>query len=157
MMHAINGIKYLGGTVPDIAGPVHAYRLASPRCWNLYCSLLDWTNSLRREQGVTAAPQLVDAYATNADRRNRQPLAVHLMSLYAGLEPGIPRGTSLRSDRGLDSSSTGPVWRTCADRPRWRVSGWIRDGFLLILGEQRAVRVGGLVAIGGRCRCCRCW
>ena len=83
-----------GAAVPDIDGPVHAYMRAAPGCWALYGSLLTWRSSLSGPPGVTASQYLVDTYAvqhaTNPERRNRQSVAVHLMSLCAALEHGIP-------------------------------------------------------------------
>jgi len=82
-----------GATVPDVEGAVHTYMLASPGCWSLYCSLLDvnFPGAVER----TGPPQgLVDAYAaqhaTNTERRNRQSVALHLISLCAGLEYDVP-------------------------------------------------------------------
>ncbi len=82
-----------GATVPDVDGPVHAYILAAPGCWSLYCSLLDVKFEGAGER--TGRPQgLVDAYAaqhgTNTERRNRQSVALHLVSLCAGLEYDLP-------------------------------------------------------------------
>ncbi|HXL88693.1 MAG TPA: DUF5946 family protein [Streptosporangiaceae bacterium] len=46
----------------------------------------------------TLIQHLVDSYAVqhaaNPDQRNRQSAAVHLMSLCASLEQGIPRGAA---------------------------------------------------------------
>jgi Family of unknown function (DUF5946) len=89
-----------GAIVPDIAGPVHAYMHAAPGCWALYCGLEDWRASLTAgHDAPTLIQYLVDSYAVqhaaNPDRRNRQSVAVHLMSLCASLEQGIP-GTRLR-------------------------------------------------------------
>jgi hypothetical protein len=88
-----------GAAVPDVAGPVHTYMLAAPGCWALYGSLLAWRSSLSGVVGVGTSQYLVDTYAvqhaTNPERRNRQSVAVHLMSLCAALEQGIP-GTRLR-------------------------------------------------------------
>jgi len=86
--------------VPDVTGPVHAYMHASPGCWALYCGLEDWKGSLTADDDApTLIQHLVDSYAVqhaaNPDRRNRQSVAVHLMSLCASLEQGIP-GTRLR-------------------------------------------------------------
>jgi hypothetical protein len=86
--------------VPDGPGPVHAYMHASPGCWALYCGLEDWKASLGAgHDAPTLSQHLVDSYAVqhaaNPDRRNRQSVAVHLMSLCASLEQGIP-GTRLR-------------------------------------------------------------
>lgn len=89
-----------GALAPDMTGPVHKYMDASPGCWRLYCELQDWRNSLTGDVGITIAQHLVDAYAaqhaTNPDRRNRQSVAVHLMSLCASLEFEIS-GTKLRA------------------------------------------------------------
>lgn len=66
----------------------------------LYCGLEDWKASLTADPDATTLIQhLVDSYAAqhaaNPDRRNRQSVAVHLMSLCASLEQGI-LGTRLR-------------------------------------------------------------
>ena len=88
-----------GALVADVGGPVHAYMLAAPGCWAVYGALLEWRVSLVGPEGVTTSQQMIDAYAiqhaTNDDRRNRQSVAVHLMSLCASLERGIP-GIRLR-------------------------------------------------------------
>ena len=69
-----------------MTGPVHAYMHASPGCWMLYCGLEDWKASLTADHDApTLIQHLVDSYAVqhaaNPDRRNRQSVAVHLMSL----------------------------------------------------------------------------
>ena len=88
-----------GAVVQDLAGPIHAYMLAAPGCWALYGSLLTWRSSLDGAPGVGTSQYLIDAYAvqhaTNPERRNRQSVAVHLMSLCAALEHDIP-GIRLR-------------------------------------------------------------
>jgi hypothetical protein len=74
--------------------------LALPGCWRLYTSLEDWKSALHHEHALTTVQQLVDTYAvqhaTNPDRRNRQSVAGHLMSLCACFERGIP-GVRLRT------------------------------------------------------------
>lgn len=66
--------------------------LSSPGCWALYGMVLAWRNALPVTAGSTAQ-RVVDSYAvqhaTNPDRRNRQSVAVHLMSLCASLEHGV--------------------------------------------------------------------
>jgi hypothetical protein len=83
-----------GADVAEMGGPVHAYMLAAPGCWHLYCSLQDWKNSLFGDEGTDTAQQVVDSYAaqhaSNPDRRNRQSVAVHPMSLCASLGHGTP-------------------------------------------------------------------
>ena len=92
-----------GALVPEQAGPVHAYMLAAPGCWALYGSLQQWKGALTGDDGLTTAQRAVDCYAaqhaTNPDRRNRQPVAVHLMSLCASIEQGVS-GTQLRTRIG---------------------------------------------------------
>lgn len=57
-------------------------------------ALEDWKLAVLAQGGVAIVQDLVDAYAaqhpTNPDRRNRQSVAIHLMSLCAGLEHGLP-------------------------------------------------------------------
>lgn len=83
-----------GATVPTVDGPVHPYMLAEPGCWALYGALQDWKLSQRGTDSVAIVQLVVGTYAcqhaTNADRRNRQSVAVHLMSLCASLEQGLP-------------------------------------------------------------------
>jgi hypothetical protein len=84
--------------VPGQSGPVHKYMLSSPGCWGLYGSVLAWKDALAGGDGTTAQ-RIVDSYAvqhaTNPDRRNRQSVAGHLMSLCASLEHGVG-GVQLR-------------------------------------------------------------
>lgn len=86
-----------GALVPEADGPVHAYMLAAPGCWAMFCSILDWKYSDLAALGPETSQGFVDSYAaqhaTNVERRNRQSVAVHLMSLCAALEH------DLREDR----------------------------------------------------------
>lgn len=78
------------GQVPDVIGPTHAYMQASPGCWQVYGELNAWAYA------VPAIPVLhthsVDCYAVQRpggaehDRRQRQSIAVHLISLCLLLE-----------------------------------------------------------------------
>jgi hypothetical protein len=87
-----------GAVVPEQSGPIHKYMLSSPGCWALYGSVLAWKDTMPRGDG-TMAQRIVDTYAvqhaTNAERRNRQSVAGHLMSLCASIEHGVS-GTRLR-------------------------------------------------------------
>lgn len=82
-----------GAPVQDIDGPTHGYMSSAPGCWALYTALQDWTLGLAGEDRLTLAMDLVDTYAaqhaTNTERRNRQSVAVHLMSLCLTLEHGV--------------------------------------------------------------------
>jgi hypothetical protein len=92
--------------VPDRHGPVHKYMLSAPGCWAMYGSVLAWcADSGLTAADPTTAQRMVDAYAvqhaTNRDRRNRQSVAVHLMSLCAALEHGsVARGCGRSSPAG---------------------------------------------------------
>jgi Family of unknown function (DUF5946) len=74
--------------------------LSAPGCWALYASLLVWANELTDRGELTAVQRIADTYAvqhaTSPDRRNRQSVAVHLMSLCGSIEQGIP-GARLRT------------------------------------------------------------
>lgn len=87
-----------GARVPTTDHPTHAYIEAAPGCWEQFCALVAWCTGLP-DAGVGTMQDLVDAYAaqhaTNDERRNRQSVAVHLMSLCAGLELGCS-GTQRR-------------------------------------------------------------
>jgi len=80
--------------VADIAGPTHAYMTSAPGCWNAYGTLL--ARGVERTADPGTVQLRVDAYAaqhaTNPDPRNRQSVAVHLMSLCATLELGLAPG-----------------------------------------------------------------
>ncbi len=86
-----------GGLVPDGEGPTHPYMVASPGCWRMYGELVaDWQGS-DAGGGVGAARwHHVDAYAVQhpggaeRDRRQRQSVAVHLVTLCLLLEGGQP-------------------------------------------------------------------
>ena len=88
-----------GALVPEQSGPVHKYMLSSPGCWALYGSILAWKYNPAADAEATLTQRIVDSYAvqhaTNPDRRNRQSVAGHLISLCASLEHGIS-GTRLR-------------------------------------------------------------
>src|ERR1700730_8656002 len=72
--------------------------LAAPGCWSLYAGLEDWKIGLSGPPGIDTAQWMIDSYAvqhaTSPDRRNRQSVAVHLMSLCAHHQGrGRRRGT----------------------------------------------------------------
>ncbi len=82
-----------GAIVPEVDGPTHAYMTAAPGCWARYCSLEDWKAILSGEDAIGVVQDLVDCFAvqhaTNPERRNRQSVAVHLMSLCSSLERSV--------------------------------------------------------------------
>ena len=82
-----------GAMVPESEGPTHPYMTSAAGCWEQYCSLEEWKAGLIGDQAIVTVQNLVDSYsvqhATNPDRRNRQSVAVHLMSLCVGQEQGL--------------------------------------------------------------------
>lgn len=108
-----------GAVVPERNGPTHPYMLSAAGCWEQYCSLEAWKAGLIGEQAIATIQDLVDSYgvqhATNPDRRNRESVAVHLMSLCAGRE----RGLSGRQRRARIATWVGreyPVLDSCSVR-----------------------------------------
>jgi hypothetical protein len=85
-----------GAEVPDEDGPVHAYMTAAPGCWRLYGELI--VRGFSGEAGPGLIQLRTDAYAaqhaTNRDPRNRRSVALHLMSLCATFELGMPPGAT---------------------------------------------------------------
>ena len=82
-----------GAMVPGGDGLIHAYMLSAPGCWERYCSLEEWKSGLAGAASIGIVQDLVDSFAvqhaTSSDRRNTQSVAVHLISLCAGLERGV--------------------------------------------------------------------
>ena len=82
-----------GATLPGGDGPVHAYMVSAPGCWERYCSLEEWKSGLSGAESIGIVQDLVDSFAvqhaTSTDRRNVQSVAVHPTSLCAGLERGF--------------------------------------------------------------------
>jgi hypothetical protein len=80
-----------GGAVPDVDGPTHDYMIASPGCWQVYGRWLAeraWSEPV----DPIVVSHHVDCYAVQhpggveGDRRQRQSVAVHLISLCRLLE-----------------------------------------------------------------------
>lgn len=92
--------------MPDIDGPSHAHMPAAPGCWALYGDVLAREYEDRAWAGEHRLA--VDAYAVqhagSPDRRNRQSVAIHLMSLCLVLERG---GDHERARRVLSSAARG--------------------------------------------------
>lgn len=82
------------GLVPDGQGPRHAYMQASPGCWQVYTELA--AGALTAPGAPDARWHHVDCYAVQHpggaqdDRRQRQSVAVHLVSLCLLHEFGQP-------------------------------------------------------------------
>jgi hypothetical protein len=74
--------------VPQEDGQTHPYMLSAPACWRIYGEVLAREFADARRRG--AHRLAVDAYAVqhagSRDRRNRQSVALHLMSLALVLE-----------------------------------------------------------------------
>lgn len=91
------------GLVPDAPGPVHRYMRASPGCWALYGEV--GARVMTASTVPAGGWHHVDAYAVQhpggarGDRRQRQSVAVHLVSLCLLHEFGAPpeRASARRS------------------------------------------------------------
>lgn len=91
-----------GALVADVGGPVHAYVPSAPGCWAAFGELQ--AGELQRFGRHPAHDLVVDAYMAQhpgdgSDRRDRQSVFVHLISLCAVLERGWPTGRRLLSRR----------------------------------------------------------
>jgi hypothetical protein len=78
-----------GAVVPELAGPVHAYVPSAPGCWAAFGALR--ADEMLRFPGSAASNLAVDAYMAQhpgdgADRRDRQSVFIHLVSLCAVVE-----------------------------------------------------------------------
>ncbi|UAL29022.1 DUF5946 family protein [Nocardioides rotundus] len=103
-----------GATVLDVEGPTHAYIGSSPGCWQVYGEVLDLEYADYRQGALHNL--MVDAYAVqhphNADRRNRQSVGVHLISLCALLEHDLSAGKArtLIGDAAFAGRMQGREW-----------------------------------------------
>lgn len=75
--------------MPDIDGPVHAYVPSAPGCWAAFGALR--ADEMLRFPGSVARNLVVDAYMAQhpgdgTDRRDRQSVFVHLVSLCSVIE-----------------------------------------------------------------------
>lgn len=91
-----------GGRVPDVPGVTHPYIVSSPGCWAIYGELLAERLStllVSEARGV----HHVDCYAAQhpggaeRDRRQRQSVAVHLLTLCLTLEFGLTPAKATRT------------------------------------------------------------
>lgn len=77
-----------GALIPDIDGPTHSYIGASPGCWAIFGDLMAEEFGKYRYPPVHSLT--VDTYAVQhpgrPSRKSIQSVAVHLISLYRGLE-----------------------------------------------------------------------
>ena len=86
-----------GALVPDTDGPIHVYVPSAPGCWAAFGELRN--DEMLRFPGALANNLTVDAYMAQhpgdgTDRRDRQSVFVHLASICAVLERGMPPGRS---------------------------------------------------------------
>jgi len=100
-----------GGLGVAVDGPTHPYMRSSPECWQAYGELAALLHRLPADDA--ARHHHVDAYAVQhpgqaeQDRRQRQSVAVHLVSLCLLLEHGQPPGSAARR-RGRTSATVLP-------------------------------------------------
>lgn len=117
-----------GADVPDVDGASHPYIVASPGCWQLYG---EWM--ARRSDVVGGDPVVnahhVDCYAVQhpdgaeQDRRQRQSVAIHLITLCLLVEDDQPphravhaRARATRTVRAATGLDDWPVLAPPADR-----------------------------------------
>ena len=86
-----------GAVVPDIDGPVHAYVPSAPGCWAAFGAVR--ADEMLRFPESEANNLVVDAYMAQhpgdgTDRRDRQSVFVHLVSLCAVIERGAAASRS---------------------------------------------------------------
>jgi len=86
-----------GAPVPDIDGAIHVYVPSAPGCWAAFGELRN--DEMQRFPGALANNLTVDAYMAQhpgdgTDRRDRQSVFVHLASVCAVLERGVPPARS---------------------------------------------------------------
>jgi hypothetical protein len=98
-----------GGVVPDVDGATHDYMTTSPGCWQVYGR---WAAGRAWSEPVdpVVAAHHVDCYAVQhpggveQDRRQRQSVAVHLISLCRLLEFDQPPQEATRSRTRIGQS-----------------------------------------------------
>ena len=104
-----------GAAVPEIDGPVHAYVPSAPGCWAAFGALR--ADEMLRSPGSEANNLVVDAYMAQhpgdgTDRRDRQSVFVHLVSLCAVVERRrLHRARLVVLRAVLPTRSTFPVLR----------------------------------------------
>jgi len=81
-----------GAVVLEVGGPVHAYVPSAPGCWAAFGALR--ADEMLRFPGSEANNLAVDAYMAQhpgdgTDRRDRQSVFAHLVSLCAVIERGV--------------------------------------------------------------------
>jgi Family of unknown function (DUF5946) len=89
--HGRRACPQCGALVPDIDGPVHAYVPSASGCWAAFGALR--ADEMLRFPRSEANNLVVDAYMAQhpgdgTDRRDRQSVFVHLVSLCAVIERG---------------------------------------------------------------------
>jgi len=123
-----------GAVVPDIDGPTHAYVPSAPGCWAAFGALR--ADEMLRFAGSEANNLVVDTYMAQhpgdgLDRRDRQSVFVHLVSLCAVLEEGASPSRSPEVLRAvlarrtvLSVADATSVEDHDARARRWAVSVW---------------------------------
>ncbi len=104
-----------GAVVPDIDGPVHGYVPSAPGCWAAFGALR--ADEADRFPGSEVNNLVVDAYMAQhpgdgTDRRDRQSVFVHLVSLCAVIErDASPSRSPLVLRAVVDRKEAFPVLR----------------------------------------------
>ena len=154
------------GAVPDVVGPSHEYMRASPGCWQIYNEII--ANTLTGPSTPLERWHHVDCFAVQHpggaqhDRRQRQSVAVHLISLCLLHEFGQPpagaadgRGKTSRHVLArvglqdwpfllppfdLGAVTARDVRAAAADKRAERMNDWARAAWTAWAGHHDAVR-----------------
>ena len=153
------------GAVPDVVGPSHEYMRASPGCWQIYNELI--ANTLTEPRTPLERWHHVDCFAVQhpggaqQDRRQRQSVAVHLISLCLPLVRAAASGGGgrAREDQpacsragrvaglALPAATLRPgggdrTRRHAAAADKWaeRMNDWARAAWTAWAGHHDAVR-----------------
>jgi Family of unknown function (DUF5946) len=105
-----------GALVPavDGPGPTHEYMLASPGCWALFGEVSGRSHQYADARYRAGGLQVVDAYAVQhpgvPERRSRQSVWIHLVSLCLRLEHSLPDDATIRLVQRLASEKREYPW-----------------------------------------------
>ena len=118
-----------GAEVADEAGATHPYMRSAPGCWRLFGEVLAREFSDPRARGSHRLA--VDAYAVqhpgSRDRRNRQSVALHLMSLALVLEDSATHEQARRMLARRARARTEFPWLTPPVDPSWVTVADVHD------------------------------
>lgn len=118
-----------GASTPDMEGPTHAYFGSTPGCWHLFGEVMarDYADYSHGALHNLAVDTYAAQHPHNPDRRNRQSVGVHLISLCAILERNVTaaRASTLIGDIAFTQRRRGWEWPHLV--PEWLGAVTITD------------------------------